>query len=81
MLLHENTVWFIFNLIAVNISCASKKYQKFGGSTFSSACEDDEPLSPEVQQKLRSKYLFDDGEDESVGKRKMIRSQSLIERS
>ena len=75
-LLHENVIWFNFNLIAIKISCASKKPQKVGGS-FAYSSEGAEPLSPEIQQKLRSKYLFDDEEEAKVCERKMIRSRSV----
>ena len=75
--MHEIIIWFNFNLVAVKVSCASKKTQQIG-SSFSYSCGDAEPLSPEIQQKLRSKYLFDDDDEkEKVCKRNMIRSQSL----
>ena len=71
--------WYSFNLIDVKVSCAAKNKPASTGSSFSYSFADEKPLSQEQQSQLRSKYLFDDDEEEKrLPKRNMFRSQSLI---
>ena len=69
---------FNFHLLDVKVSCTSKKMSSPAGS-FSLGFADEKPLSQEHQSQLRSKYLFDDNEEDTkTPKRNMMRSQSLI---
>merc|ERR1712223_1595470 len=69
---------FHFRLIDVKVFCSSKKMPQLGGSV-SFGFADEKPLSQEHQSQLRSKYLFDDNEEDTkTPKRNMMRSQSLI---
>ena len=66
-----------FRLIDVKVSCSSMKMPS-PNSSFSFGFADEKPLSQEHQSQLRSKYLFDDNEEDTkTPKRNMMRSQSL----
>ena len=68
---------FHFHIIDVKVSCSTKKMPPPAGS-FSFGFADEKPLSQEHQSQLRSKYLFDDNEEDTKApKRNMMRSQSL----
>ena len=70
---------FSFGTIDVKVSVTSNNKKPTTGGSFSFSFADEKPLSEEQQSQLRSKYLFeDDDEEEKPIKRNMLRSQSLI---
>ena len=74
-ILHEKLLLIRFDSLAVKENCVTNQTRQFGVAL---ACADDKPLTTEQQQKLRSKYLFDDdNKEENARKRNMTRTQSL----
>ena len=70
---------FSFGTIDVKVSVTSKNKKPTTGGSFSFSFADEKSLSEEQQSQLRSKYLFeDDDEEKKPIKRNMLRSQSLI---